>query len=155
MKLDQILYIFRMMKRPMRGAVLLPIQLVIGVLHPEKKRKSFLISCKSLEKTNYETIVQFVNDSLKRCYNFNNCGENCNKCGTIHGKNSKHYKMGDLASSCAILFKTLEYKFCEVIESSEEDSACVRIFRLIKVLSFFIDKFSFFFVSARNAVFTA
>ena len=47
----------------------------IGVLHPEKERKSFLISCKSLKKTNHETIVHFVNLSLKTFYNFNNFEE--------------------------------------------------------------------------------
>ena len=37
--------------------------LVTGVLRPVKERRSFFISCKSLEKTNHGTIVQFVNNS--------------------------------------------------------------------------------------------
>ena len=49
--------------------------IVIGILHPENEKRSFLMSCKSLENTNHDTIVQFVNDSLKRFYNFNNFEE--------------------------------------------------------------------------------
>ncbi|KAL4135075.1 hypothetical protein QTP88_006732 [Uroleucon formosanum] len=38
--------------------------LIVGILHPEIMPTSFLISCKELKKTNYETVSRFVNDSL-------------------------------------------------------------------------------------------
>jgi len=36
--------------------------LIVGILHPEIMSTSFLISCKELKKTNYETVSRFVND---------------------------------------------------------------------------------------------
>lgn len=38
--------------------------LIVGILHPEIMPTSYLISCKELKKTNYETVSRFVNDSL-------------------------------------------------------------------------------------------
>jgi len=38
--------------------------LIVGILHPEIMPTSFLISCKELKKTNYETVSRFVNDNL-------------------------------------------------------------------------------------------
>jgi len=39
--------------------------LIIGILHREKAKRSYLISCKELVKTNHFTVTRFVNDSLK------------------------------------------------------------------------------------------
>lgn len=38
--------------------------LIVGILLPEIEPKPYLISCKQLPKTNYETVSRFVNDSL-------------------------------------------------------------------------------------------
>jgi len=71
--------------------------LTVGILHPEIMPTLFLISCKELEKTNYETVSRFVNDSLTEFFRDTYVSRQNSaiyqRCRTIYDKNWRALKI--------------------------------------------------------------